>query len=61
MSAKKSYREHQAELDQVINQLQTAELDIDKALELYKQGEKLVKELENYLKTAKNEIEHLKK
>ncbi len=51
----------QAELDAVLAQLQSAELDIDKALDLYKQGQKSIKELEDYLQTAKNEIEHLKK
>lgn len=61
MTAKKSYRELQAELDKVLDELQSSELDIDKALDLYKQGQKLIAELEKYLKTAKNEIEQLKK
>jgi len=61
MTSKKSYRELQLELDEVLLQLQSAELDIDKALELYKQGQNLIKKLEDYLQTAKNEIEHLKK
>lgn len=58
---KKTYRELQSELDDVLAALQTAELDIDKALELYKKGQKLIDQLEDYLKTAKNEIEQLKK
>ncbi len=61
MTTKKSYRELQAELDKVLGDLQSSELDIDKALSLYKQGQKLIVELEKYLKTAKNEIEQLKK
>jgi len=61
MTAKKSYRELQAELDKVLDELQSSELDIDKAMGLYKQGQKLIVELEKYLKTAKNEIEQLKK
>lgn len=61
MTAKKSYRELQAELDKVLVELQSADLDIDKALDLYKTGQKLLADLEKYLKTAKNEIEHLKK
>lgn len=60
MASKKSYRELQTELDSVLAQLQSSELDIDKALTLYKQGQKLIEELEEYLQTAKNEIEHLK-
>ncbi len=61
MTTKKSYRELQAELDKVLGDLQSSELDIDKALGLYKQGQKRIVELEKYLKTAKNEIEQLKK
>lgn len=59
MTTKKGYRELQAELDDVLSQLQSSELDIDNALQLYKQGKKLVQQLEDYLKTAKNEIQHL--
>lgn len=58
---KKTYKHLQAALDDVLSQLQSAELDIDNALELYKQGQKLIKELEAYLKTAKNEIDRLDK
>jgi exodeoxyribonuclease VII small subunit len=61
MATKKSYRELQTQLDQVLEELQSAELDIDKALDLYKRGQGLIKQLEEYLQTAKNEIEHLKK
>lgn len=61
MTDKKSYREMQAKLDAVLAELQSANLDIDKAMDLYKQGQKLFQQLENHLKTAKNEIEHLKK
>lgn len=61
MTAKKSYRELQGELDKVLAELQSAELDIDKALDLYKQGQKLIEQLEEYLANAKNEITELKK
>lgn len=56
-----TYNELQAELAGVLAQLQSSELDIDKALELYKKGEGLIKQLEDYLKNVKNEIVHLKK
>ena len=59
MTTKKSYVQMQTELDDVLAQLQAEGLDIDKALDLYKKGRKLVEQLENYLKTAKNEIEHI--
>jgi exodeoxyribonuclease VII small subunit len=58
---KKTYKQLQDELDILLEELQSAELDIDKALILHKEGEKLVSELEEYLANAKNEIEHLKK
>lgn len=45
----------------MLDELQSADLDIDKALELHKQGEKLVAELEKYLKNAENQISELKK
>ena len=61
MAKQKSYRELQAELDDVLEQLQSSELDIDKALELYRKGQASISQLEKYLQTAKNEIEHLKK
>lgn len=60
-TTKKNYRELQAALDDVLEQLQSAELDIDKAVVLYKKGQQLVNELETYLKTAQNEIEQLKR
>lgn len=57
----KSYRQLQSELDSVLSELQSPDLDIDKALELHKQGQKLVAELDQYLKNAENEITELKK
>ena len=56
-TTKKTYRELRGELDEVLAELQSAKLDIDKALELYKKGQVLIAQLEDYLKTAKNEIE----
>lgn len=61
MTSKKTYSQLQAELDELLLELQSGELDIDKALILHKEGEKLVAELEAYLASAKNEITHLKK
>ena len=55
-----SYKDLQAELDRVLGELQSSELDIDQALTLYKRGQTLLTELETYLKNAKNEIEQLK-
>ena len=58
---KKTYKQLQTELDEVLAKLQSAELEIDEAVGLYKQGQSLLVALEDYLQNAKNEIEHLKK
>jgi len=60
MPKKQSYRALQSELDKVLTELQSTESDIDKALDLYKQGQELIKQLEEHLLTAKNTVEHLK-
>lgn len=58
---KKTYNQLQTEMNEVLNKLQSTELDIDQALNLYKKGQELIKQLEDYLKTAKNEITRVKK
>ena len=55
-----SYESLQTELDAVMAALQQEDLDVDKALEYYKRGLELVKELEQYLKTAENSVKELK-
>lgn len=47
--AKKTYQELKNELEAVLEQLQNEDTDIDQAVELHKQGQKLIKELEGYL------------
>ncbi len=59
--SKKTYQQLQSELDEVLSELQSSELDIDKSLELYSRGQKLIKQLEDYLKTAKNQITKINK
>lgn len=59
MTTQKSYKVLQAQLDEVLGELQSADLDIDKALELYKRGQKLIGQLEDYLQNAKNDIEQI--
>ena len=48
------------ELDSLLQRLQSDELDIDEAIELYQRGLELIKEMENYLKSADNTIQELK-
>ena len=61
MTAQKNYRELQAELDTITDKMQSQDSDIEESLQLYKQAQSIIKQLEDYLKTAQNEIEHLKK
>lgn len=59
MNAQKNFKQMQSELDETLSKLQSSELDIDKALELYKQGTKQIAELEKYLANAKNEVQKI--
>ncbi len=61
MSTKKpGYEELRRELDTILDDLQSGSLDIDQALEKYKRGLELVKQLEKYLDTAENTVRELK-
>lgn len=56
-----NYRALNEELESILDKLQTGELDIDQALLSYERGMEVLKELENYLKTAENQVIKLKK
>jgi len=43
-----------------MSKLQAEDLDVDEALKLYERGLELVKQLDNYLKTAENTVLELK-
>lgn len=53
------YQSLQTELDTLLANLQSGELDIDEAVAAYERGMAIVKELETYLKTAENRITEL--
>lgn len=55
-----SYNHLKSELDQVIIRLQSDDLDVEEALELYNRGQGLIKQLETYLKQAENTVKELK-
>lgn len=55
----KSYKDLSSELDIILGALQAPDIDIDEALKLYTQGQKVIKELETYLTTAENTIRKL--
>jgi exodeoxyribonuclease VII small subunit len=58
--AKPNYEQLRAELDSIVAELQRDDLDVDKALEYYRRGLELVKQLEKYLKTAENKVRDIK-
>jgi exodeoxyribonuclease VII small subunit len=57
---KRSYRTIKGELDEVMRNLQSEELDVDEAIELFNKGHLLLKELEDYLNSAENTVKQIK-
>lgn len=50
------YKALKAELDALLEAMQSEELDVDEALAKYERGQQLIAELQDYLKTAENKI-----
>jgi exodeoxyribonuclease VII small subunit len=55
-----SYQDLNSELETVLAQLQSGDLDIDEATAAYERGMKLVQQLETYVKEAENKITKVK-
>lgn len=55
-----TYFELNNQLTETISQLQRDDIDIDVALELYQQGQEIIKQLNDYLTTAENKIVKIK-
>jgi exodeoxyribonuclease VII small subunit len=53
------YASMNAELEEIIAQLQQDSLDIDAAIKAYERGLKLVTQLETYLQAAENKVSKL--
>lgn len=61
MNAKKSdYKALNTELDEILLNLQSEDLDVDEAVKLYERGIDITQELENYLKEAQNKVSKIK-
>ncbi len=56
----KSYAKLNKELDLVLNKFESEDLDIDSAIELYEQANKLIQQMQIHLDKAKNKINKLK-
>jgi len=54
------YQTLQAELDDVLAKLQTPDVSVDEAVQLYERGMQLAAALEAHIKTAENKLEQLR-
>jgi exodeoxyribonuclease VII small subunit len=50
------YKSMMQELQVLINEMQTEELDVDLVIAKYERGQKLLTQLKKYLETAENKI-----
>lgn len=60
MPGPKNYRSLSSELDGILNELQSGDLDIDDAVKKYQRGMEIVQELQKYLKDAENKVKKVK-
>ena len=60
MTKDKTYQELSSELDQLLEELQTAELEVDDAIAKYERGMAIIEQLETQLKTAENKVKKIK-
>jgi exodeoxyribonuclease VII small subunit len=52
----KTYREMSAQLDDILMWFESGDVDLDEAVAKYEEAQKLLDEMEKYLKTAENKI-----
>ncbi len=57
----KSYAELMQELNDIVGELERADIDVDAALELYERGIALTKQLDTYLTEREHKLTELKK
>ncbi|MBN2882031.1 MAG: exodeoxyribonuclease VII small subunit [Clostridia bacterium] len=57
MMQKKSFEELMKELESLVNKLENGDTELDKALEMYKEGVSTIKELNDRLNNARRQIE----
>ena len=55
-----SYQELTDNLNEILSELQSGELPLDKAITQYEEGMKLIKDMQTQLKTAENKITKIK-
>lgn len=57
---KPSYQELNGQLEALLSQLQSDQIDIDQAVIVYEQAMKVLKKMEAHLKAAKNNVHVIK-
>ncbi len=58
--AEKTYKQLQAELDELMSRLDDNDLDVDAAIETYEKATKLITQLKEHLKKAENKLSKVK-
>ncbi|HUA13628.1 MAG TPA: exodeoxyribonuclease VII small subunit [Candidatus Sulfotelmatobacter sp.] len=56
----RKYQVIKTDLDEVLVKLKDEDIDVDQAIKLYEKGQKLISEMQSYLKTARNSIKEIK-
>ncbi len=51
-----NYRKLHEELEAILARLETNELEVEEAIKQYQRGSEIVKQLQQYLKTAENKV-----
>lgn len=54
------YRSLRAQLDAILLEIRSGDLDIDEASEQYEKAREIVEKLEKYIKTAENKVTKIK-
>lgn len=60
VAKKIDYQSLNSELDSILADLQSGNLDIDEAVKKYQRGSEIVKDLQDYLKEAENKVKKVK-
>lgn len=55
-----NYVEADQRLGEIVAKLQSTDISVDEALDLYKEGMELAEKIEDYLKTAEQSIKQIK-
>ena len=56
-----NYPRLSAELDDILDKLQSSDIDIDEAMRAYERGQQIINQLETHLKTAQSKVTKLTK